>query len=133
QSGADNQEQVCSQPHLANLVFTHGSSTLSFGSQLQPEVGGEPVRHVEPKGSCAADETHDARPLHAGRPFKGDVGGAAPKNRPAQHISHRPVCSFHGILLVTIIASQGAGVNQFLSVRSLAPSKGTALLVPFWD
>src|SRR5262249_47685139 len=77
----------------------------------KPEVTGEPVRQVEPERSCAADETHDARPLHAGRPFEGNVCLAAFDNRPAQHVSHRSACFLHRVPLVIIITSARAGVN----------------------
>ena len=51
--------------------------------------GGEPIRHVEPKGCRSADETHDTRPFDSRRPFKGDERNPTFSDGLPQHGCHR--------------------------------------------
>src|SRR5262249_29975835 len=81
--------------HLFLKNGPHGSPTLSFRSQLQPEIVRQSVRQVEPKRVRATDETHDARPLYPGRPFEGDVGHPALQDGPPQHVGHGPTRLVH--------------------------------------
>src|SRR5262249_38856885 len=67
----------------------HYSPTLSFRSQLQPEVGGELVRHVEPERCLAPHESHDGSTFYSGCSLNRNVGHTAIRNRLLQCFGHR--------------------------------------------
>src|SRR5262249_4911174 len=63
--------------------------SLFLRPQLQPEVGGQSVRQVEPKELRAANKPHDARPRDARRTFEGQVWNPALGDSSPEQVGNR--------------------------------------------
>src|SRR5262249_6073169 len=95
----------------------------------QPQVGGEFIHHVEPKGTLPRDKSGNGSPCYAGFPFQNLERQPAADNSPTQFFGYRGSgVSFHA---VSIVPSGDVAVNLFLVAVPFP--KGTALMVPLWD